>query len=104
MLAGVVAVLTARSLSRQALNALNADVMRELNEALTAMDRDPSVGAVVLTGSEKAFVAGADIKMMEAMTFQDVFSGGLFDEADLIARKRKPIIGARGRGWCGPSR
>jgi enoyl-CoA hydratase len=47
---------------RQALNALNAELMRELNEAVEALDKDASVGCIVLTGSDKAFVAGADIK------------------------------------------
>jgi hypothetical protein len=47
---------------QQALNALNAELMRELNEAVEALDKDASVGCIVLTGSDKAFVAGADIK------------------------------------------
>lgn len=78
----------------KALNALNADVMRELNTCLAELDADPTVGAVVLTGNDKAFVAGADIKMMDQMTFSQVFKGGLFDEADVIAKRKKPLIAA----------
>lgn len=72
---------------------LIAEVMSELKSVLDECERDASVGAVVLTGNEKAFVAGADIKMMEAMSFRDVFKG-LFSEADHIARNRKPLIAA----------
>ena len=77
----------------KALNALNVQVLQELMHALNAFEKDDSIGAVVLTGSEKAFVAGADIKMMSDMTFSDV-SQGFFDEADVIARNKKPLIAA----------
>lgn len=77
----------------KALNALNVQVLQELMGALKEFDQDDSVGAIVLTGSEKAFVAGADIKVMKDMSFQNV-SNGFFEEADVIARGRKPLIAA----------
>ncbi len=58
----------------QALNALSAALMEDLNAALEAFETDPAIGAIVLTGSEKAFAAGADIKEMQDKTFADAFS------------------------------
>src|SRR5690606_17492679 len=57
----------------QALNALNSNVMREISEALDAFEADSAIGAMVLTGSEKAFAAGADIKEMQPLEFVDVY-------------------------------
>ena len=57
----------------KALNALNSALMRELGEALARFDADQTIGAIVITGSEKAFAAGADIKEMQAKGFVDVF-------------------------------
>ena len=53
----------------QALNALNAQIVRELNQALDQLEADPNIGCVVLTGSEKAFAAGADIKEMAELSY-----------------------------------
>src|SRR5919106_5163491 len=53
----------------QALNALNAELIGELNRALDAFEADPAVGCIVITGNEKAFAAGVDIKEMQAKTF-----------------------------------
>lgn len=78
-----------------ALNALNAELMHELSAALTALDRDDKVRCMVLTGSEKAFAAGADVREMAAMSFADVFDRDLFAaEATAIAALRKPLIAA----------
>ena len=78
----------------QALNALNAALMEDLNSALGAFEADPAIGAVVLTGSEKAFAAGADIKEMQDRTFADVFLGDLISRWEIIGRMRKPVIAA----------
>ena len=59
----------------QALNALSAPLIEDLNAALEAFEADPAIGAIVLTGSEKAFAAGADIKEMQDKTFADAFLG-----------------------------
>ena len=79
----------------QALNALNRKVLDELTEALGAFDTDGKIGAIVLTGSEKAFAAGADIKEMASKTFVDVYNDNLFgEEITRITSTRKPIIAA----------
>jgi enoyl-CoA hydratase/carnithine racemase len=62
----------------QALNALNNQVLSELIEAFAAYDSDPSQRCLVLTGSEKAFAAGADIKEMQTQGFSDMFSANHF--------------------------
>ncbi len=78
-----------------ALNALNLQLMSELAAALTEADADESVRCIVLTGSEKAFAAGADIREMATKSFVDVYSTDLFGpEAEAIDRVRKPIIAA----------
>jgi enoyl-CoA hydratase len=78
-----------------ALNALNLQLMSELATALTEADADDAVRCIVLTGSEKAFAAGADIREMATKSFVDVYSTDLFGpEADAIERVRKPIIAA----------
>ena len=83
-----------------ALNALNSKLLGELAEALVEMDATPKVRAVVLTGSEKAFAAGADIKEMAEKSFADVFVEDLFvAESEAVNRFRKPIIAAVS-GYC----
>ena len=78
-----------------AMNALNARLMAELAAALAAADQNDKVRCIVLTGSDKAFAAGADIREMADKTFVDVFSSDLFaPEAEAIMRVRKPIIAA----------
>ena len=78
-----------------ALNALNTQLLRELCTALEEADANDKVRCVVLTGSEKAFAAGADIKEMSEKSFADVFHENLFaDASDRIMRIRKPIIAA----------
>ena len=79
----------------KALNALSNEVMDELAQALLAFDADENIGAIVLTGSEKAFAAGADISAMQGWTYMDVYKndylGGQWDSPKRI---RKPIIAA----------
>ncbi len=78
----------------QALNALNSQVLAELIAALEAFDADGSQGCAVLTGSEKAFAAGADIKEMQAMGFAEMFGTNHFGGYDRVTATRKPIIAA----------
>jgi enoyl-CoA hydratase len=83
-----------------ALNALNAQMMRELAAAVTAADANDKVRCIVLTGSEKAFAAGADVVEMAEKSFTDVFFDNLFGaEAEAISKVRKPIIAAVS-GYC----
>ena len=78
-----------------ALNALNTQLLGELCTALEEAEANEKVRCIVITGSEKAFAAGADIKQMSEMTFAEVFSINLFaDFCDRIDRIRKPIIAA----------
>ncbi|HEX2529202.1 MAG TPA: enoyl-CoA hydratase [Geminicoccus sp.] len=78
----------------KALNALNSELIAELNAALDAFDADPGIGATVLTGSEKAFAAGADVKQMAAMDFSAAYESDFIAAWARIAEKRKPIIAA----------
>ena len=78
----------------QALNALNSQVMNDLIAALGAFDADDSQGCAVITGSEKAFAAGADIKEMAELAFADTFGGNLFAGYDRVIATRKPLIAA----------
>lgn len=78
----------------QALNALNSQVLAELIAVFEAFDADPSQGCAVLTGSEKAFAAGADIKEMQAMGFAEMFGTNHFAGYDRVTATRKPIIAA----------
>ncbi len=79
----------------ESLNALNAKLLSELMEALREVEANEKVRVVVLTGSEKAFAAGADIKEMAGKTFVEVFTENLFaNEAEQILLCRKPIIAA----------
>lgn len=83
-----------------ALNALNTKLMQELAAALTAADANDRVRCIVVTGSEKAFAAGADVREMAEKGFADVFFDDLFGpEAEAIARVRKPVIAAVS-GYC----
>jgi enoyl-CoA hydratase len=78
----------------KALNALNSQLMDEVTRLLTELDTDPGVGAIVLTGSDRAFAAGADIKEMQTKTFAEVFTGDLFAPWDSLSRLRTPLIAA----------
>lgn len=78
----------------EALNALNLQVMRELTAAAAELDRDPGIGAIVITGSAKAFAAGADIKEMQPNTYMDVYLADWFTGWDTLADLRTPTIAA----------
>ena len=79
----------------KALNALCAELVRELGQALDAFEADPGIGCVVLTGSDKAFAAGADIKEMKDQTYQDVFLKDFITVGwEKVSQVRKPIIAA----------
>ncbi|MFS8046805.1 enoyl-CoA hydratase [Rhizobium sp. BR 314] len=78
----------------QALNALNSTVLTELTQAYAAFHADDAIGAIVLTGSEKAFAAGADIKEMQALDFVEAYKNDFFSGWDEIAKARKPVIAA----------
>ncbi|MXN66787.1 enoyl-CoA hydratase [Stappia sp. GBMRC 2046] len=77
-----------------ALNALNSVLIGEVNEALAGFEADDKIGSVVLTGSEKAFAAGADIKEMSSLTYMDAYKGDFITSWDNVSRFRKPIIAA----------
>ncbi|OBH08735.1 enoyl-CoA hydratase [Mycobacterium sp. E1747] len=78
----------------KALNALNRQVMAEVTAAATAFDADPGIGAILITGSEKSFAAGADIKEMADQSFADVFGVDYFAAWGRLAAVRTPIIAA----------
>jgi enoyl-CoA hydratase len=79
----------------KALNALSPELMRELARALTAFEADAAVGAMVITGNEKAFAAGADIKAMKDWGYMDVYLADYITaEWEVVSRCRKPVIAA----------
>ncbi len=77
-----------------ALNALSATLMNELIDALRRFDAEPDIGAIVLTGSHKAFAAGADIREMANLDFIDAFMGDEAADWEHVAQIRKPVIAA----------
>ena len=83
-----------------ALNALNSQLMKELAQAVTAADKNDKVRCIVITGSEKAFAAGADVKEMASKGFTEVFFDNLFSsDAEALMRCRTPMIAAVS-GYC----
>ena len=78
----------------QALNALNQAIMREIVAAIARVDVDPSIGCSVITGSSRAFAAGADIKEMSGQGYMDMMQADWFAGWDALVRSRKPIIAA----------
>ncbi len=78
----------------QALNALNAKLKAELGAAIDAFEADDNIGCMLITGSEKAFAAGADIKEMADKSFIDAFMGNFAGTWDRAAHARKPIVAA----------
>ena len=78
----------------KALNALNSTLMSELVRALRAFDADPEIGAIVITGNERAFAAGADIKEMAEATPVDMLSRDYIELFDRVREIKKPIIAA----------
>jgi len=78
----------------KALNALCDGLMTELTQELTACNNDPTVGAIVITGSEKAFAAGADIKEMQNKTMAENYTTGFLEYWENVSKMRKPLIAA----------
>jgi len=79
----------------KSLNSLNDSMMNELGEAFAMFDKDPGIGCIVLTGSEKAFAAGADIAAMADYTYQDTYRDNYITRNwEHILKVRKPVIGA----------
>jgi enoyl-CoA hydratase len=78
----------------QALNALNGTLIRELNQAIDLFEADGDIGCTVITGSDKAFAAGADIKEMADKSFIEAFLGDFAATWDHIGKVRKPIVAA----------
>lgn len=78
----------------EALNALNAEVLHRLVEGLATRDLDPGVGCFVLTGSGRAFAAGADIKELQQQNYQSMFASNFFADWDRFAALRTPKIAA----------
>jgi len=78
----------------KALNALNSEVLKEVVAAVNGFGSNPGIGAMVITGSEKAFAAGADIKEMQAIAFVDAYVQDFFVGWEDLTRVRKPIIAA----------
>jgi len=78
----------------KALNALCDALIDELNQALDTFEADDAVGCIVITGSEKAFAAGADIKEMAGRTFMEVYKGNFIAKWERVTRCRKPVIAA----------
>lgn len=77
------------------LNALNDALMDALGQALISLDADPDIGAIVITGSDKAFAAGADIAVMADWSYMDVFQSGFITRNwETIRQVRKPVIAA----------
>ena len=84
----------------KALNALCTDMMIEVADALAKLEADHIIGCVILTGSDKAFAAGADIKEMQNNNYMDIYKSDVFElHHEAIARFRKPIIAAVS-GYC----
>ena len=78
----------------KALNALNTTLMNEVVSAAQEFDANPKIGCMVITGSEKAFAAGADIKEMQPLSYVDAFDQDFFAHWDGLVRLRKPVIAA----------
>lgn len=78
----------------QALNALNDQLIADLNTALDGYEADDGIGCIVLTGSEKAFAAGADIKEMQSKSYIDAYRSDFIASWERVCRCRKPVIAA----------
>jgi enoyl-CoA hydratase len=78
----------------QALNALNAALIDELTQAVQSFEADAGIACMIVTGSEKAFAAGADIKEMADKSYMDAFMGDFAANWDALARARKPTVAA----------
>jgi len=83
----------------QAMNALNNELLSELMDALATFDQNPEIGALVITGSERAFAAGADIKEMANATAIEMLQQNRVGQFDRLKLIKKPVIAAVS-GWC----
>jgi len=77
-----------------ALNALNDALINELGQAIDAFEADDAIGCIVITGSEKAFAAGADIKEMQSKSYMDAYKSNFISTWERVAKCRKPVIAA----------
>ncbi|MBO6521407.1 MAG: enoyl-CoA hydratase [Rhodospirillales bacterium] len=77
-----------------ALNALNSALIDELGQAIDGFEADDDIGCIVITGSEKAFAAGADIKEMQSRSYMDVYKSNFISRWERVAKCRKPVIAA----------
>ncbi|HEY1246727.1 MAG TPA: enoyl-CoA hydratase [Hyphomicrobiaceae bacterium] len=77
-----------------ALNALNGALIAELSQALDAFEDDAGIGCIVITGGDKAFAAGADIKEMQSKTYMQAYKEDFISRWDRVARVRKPVVAA----------
>ena len=79
----------------KALNALNDDLMNEMGSALASFESDENIGAIVITGSEKAFAAGADITVMQSLSYMEAYKGDFITRNwECVKNCRKPVIAA----------
>jgi enoyl-CoA hydratase len=78
----------------KALNALSLQVMRELTDATASLDDQPETGCIVITGNERAFAAGADIKEMQEQSYSDMYLADWFGGWDALSRVRTPLLAA----------
>ncbi len=78
----------------EALNALNAEIIREIGQVLDSWEADDGIGCIVVTGSDKAFAAGADIKEMQSKSYMQAYKEDFIGHWDRLARCRKPTIAA----------
>ena len=77
-----------------ALNALNAQLVEEMSKAFDAFEDDEGIGCILVTGSDKAFAAGADIKEMQSKTYMSAYKEDFISKWDRVARARKPVVAA----------
>lgn len=75
----------------KALNALNSSLIAEINQATQTFDKDTSIGAIVITGSERAFAAGADIKEMANKQFPQTYTANMFSDWADLTKLSKPV-------------
>ena len=78
----------------QTLNALNSALIDDVNSALDAFEADPGIGCVILTGSDRAFAAGADIKEMQGKSYMEAYLSDFITKWERVSRARKPVIAA----------
>src|SRR5262245_17246246 len=78
----------------EALNALNAELIEEMRQALDNFEADDAIGCIVITGNDKAFAAGADIKQMQAKSYMQAYKEDFIARWDRVAAVRKPVVAA----------